>query len=203
MRRILALIPTYLFQPILVPAYGIGLIGVSSFFYDYSPVLKSVILGISFLIAVIAPLMWYLLLRMTGVITTSQASDRHERKWAYLFTLSAYAAVAFLCFYFGVELYYTYLWVGAFFALSVVYVVNYFWKISAHATGMGGLMGAVIFLSFFFYKMPLFLIIVLSLCSGWVTWSRLELKAHTPGQLIAGYALGLFSMLFLPFCTFF
>lgn len=203
MRRILALIPTYLFHPILVPAYGIGMMGVSSFFYDYSALLKSVILGVSFLIAVIMPLLWYVLLRKLGVITTSQASDRHERKWAYLFTLSAYAVVAFLCFYFGVVWYYVYLWIGAFLALSVVYAINYRWKISAHATGMGGLMGSVIFLSFFFYKMPLFLIIVLSLCSGWVTWSRLELKAHTPSQLIAGYALGFFSMLFLPFCTFF
>jgi hypothetical protein len=68
---------------------------------------------------------------------------------------------------------------------------------------MGGLMGFVIFFSFFSYKMPLFLIIVLSLSSGWVIWARLELKAHSVAQLIAGYALGFFTMLFLPFCTFF
>ncbi len=203
MRRILALIPTYLFQPILIPAYGIGLMAVSSFFYPQSPLVKWVVLGLSFIIAVIAPLVWYLLLRKLGVITTSQASDRHERRWAYLFTLSAYAVVAYLSASFGVEKYFVGLWWGAFFALAVVYAVNFAWKISAHATGIGGLMGSVIFLSFFFCKMPLFLIIVLSLCSGWVTWARLELQAHTPGQLIAGYALGFFSMLILPYCAFF
>ena len=203
MRRLLALIPTYLFQPLLIPAYGIGLMGVSSFFYEYSPVLKMAILGISFLLAVVLPIIWYIILRLLKIITTSQASDRHERKWAYLFTLSAYALIAFFSHYFGVVPYYTYLWVGAFVALAVVYIVNFFWKISAHATGMGGLMGFVIFFSFFSYKMPLFLIIVLSLSSGWVTWARLELKAHSAAQLIAGYALGFFTMLFLPFCTFF
>ncbi len=203
MRRFLALLPTYLFQPILIPAYGIGLLGVSSFFYNYSLVAKTVILSFSFFVAVLLPLLWYLLLRKLNIITTSQASDRHERKWAYLFTLSAYLVVACWCLYGGVKMYYTQLWIGAFVALLVVYIVNFFWKISAHATGMGGLMGAVIFLSIFFYKIPLFLIIVLSLCSGWLLWSRLELQAHTPAQLIAGYALGLFSMLILPFCTFF
>lgn len=203
MRRFLALLPTYLFQPLLIPAYGIGLLGVSSFFYGYSPVLKGVILGLSFFLAVFLPVLWYFVLRKLNIITTSQASSRHERKWAYLFTLSAYAVVACLSLYFGLKLYYVQLWIGAFFALMVVYIVNFFWKISAHATGMGGLLGSVIFLSFLFYKMPLFLIIVLSLCSGWVMWARLELEAHTPAQLIAGFALGIFSMLFLPFCTFF
>lgn len=203
MRRVLALIPTYLFQPLLIPAYGIGLLGVSSFFYGYSPLLRGVVLGLSFFLAVVMPVLWYALLRKLNVITTSQASDRHERKWAYLFTMSAYAVVAALSFYFGVKLYYVQLWLGAFMALALVYVINSFWKISAHATGMGGLMGAVIFLSFFFCKIPLFLIIVLSLCSSWVAWARLELKAHTPAQLVAGYTVGFFSMLILPFCTFF
>ena len=202
MRKTLALIPTYLFQPLLIPAYGIGLLGVSSFFYAHSPLLKTVILGLSFLLAVVLPVLWYLLLRKLNVITTSQASAREERKWAYLFTLSAYAVVAALSYYFGVKWYFVQLWCNAFVTLSIVYVVNFFWKISAHATGIGGLMGCVIFLSFFFYKIPLFLIIVLSLCSGWVMWSRLELNAHTPAQLAAGYAVGFFSMMFLPFCTF-
>lgn len=180
-----------------------GMLGVSSFFYAYSPLLKAVVLGLSVLLAVVLPLLWYILLRKLNIITTSQASNRHERKWAYLFTLSAYAVVAALSFYFGIKLYYVMLWFSAFLALLVVYVVNFWWKISAHATGMGGLMGAVIFFSFFWCKVLLFEIIVLSLCSGLVMWSRLELKAHTPAQLLAGYAVGLFFMLILPFCTFF
>ena len=203
MRKLLAYIPTYLFQPLLIPAYGIGVLGVSSFFYGYAPLVKAVVLGLSFLLAVLLPLLWYLLLRKLHIITTSQASSRHERKWAYLFTLSAYAVVACLSFYVGFPMYYTQLWLGAFFALAVVYCINFFWKISAHATGIGGLLGAVIFLSFLFYKIPLVLIILLTLCSGWVMWARLELEAHTPSQLLAGFALGIFSMLFLPFCTFF
>lgn len=203
MRKYLALILTYLFHPIFIPMYGMGMLGVSSFFYAYSPLLKGVVLGLSCFLAVFMPLMWYILLRKLNIITTSQASDRHERKWAYLFTLSAYAVVAALSFFFGIKLYYVVLWCAAFLALLVVYVVNHAWKISAHATGMGGLTGAVIFFSFFSCKVLLYPIIVVSLCSGLVMWSRLELNAHTSAQLLAGYAVGLFSMLILPFCTFF
>jgi hypothetical protein len=202
MRKNIALTLTYLFQPLLIPAYGLGLLGVSSFFYPHHPLLKVVVLSLSFLLAVVLPVLWYALLRKLKVITTSQASAREERKWAYLFTLSAYAVVAALSYYFGIKWYYVYLWLGAYIALLVVYIVNHFWKISAHATGMGGFLAAVIFFSIFSYKILLVPIIVVSLCSGSVMWSRLELKAHSPAQLVAGFAVGFFSMMFLPFITF-
>lgn len=87
-------------------------------------------------------------------------------------------------------------------ALAIVTGINFFWKISAHATGISGLLGATLYIGFKcgVFNPPLY--VVLIICCGLVCAARLQLDAHTPAQLIAGTALGLFTMLALPLMIF-
>jgi hypothetical protein len=78
--------------------------------------------------------------------------------------------------------------------LSVIclIIINFWWKISAHACGVGTLCGMVFSMSYFFCNNPIMLFGAVLLTAGLVTTSRLILKAHTLGQITAGFFDGLF-----------
>ncbi len=99
---------------------------------------------------------------------------------------------------------------GATIALFASFFFNNFTKVSAHAAGMGGLVGvaAVNYLYFNFDTFTLhlgtlglfevstsFVLVILILLAGLVGSARLALNAHTPGQLYGGFAIGLLSQI--------
>lgn len=71
----------------------------------------------------------------------------------------------------------------------IVMLINFRWKISVHATGLGGPLAAVTLL-LGWMVLPLFLLVPL------VGWARVFLKAHTLAQVVAGSFFGYFSILF-------
>lgn len=100
---------------------------------------------------------------------------------------------------------------GGLVGMSLAFMINIFWKISIHALGMGGWCGAVyLTMRYFSYgtfpcRLPFLgdvvvsmnLILMLSLLTaGIVATSRLILKAHTYGQLVAGFTLGFATQIF-------
>ncbi|MCQ2959209.1 MAG: phosphatase PAP2 family protein [Bacteroidales bacterium] len=86
--------------------------------------------------------------------------------------------------------------------IFIANLITYFWRISLHTIGMGGLLGL---LASFYLEEPLFYTFAIELIpffiilSGLVGTSRLYLKAHTPLQIYAGYAVGFFTI-FLGMC---
>jgi len=93
---------------------------------------------------------------------------------------------------------------GATIGLFVAFMVNIFTKISAHATGMGGLVAMLLLMAFTWGSSPLLVIVpggsllisvtvlvaVGLLFAGAVGVARLALGAHTPIDLYRGYAVG-------------
>lgn len=76
-------------------------------------------------------------------------------------------------------------------SILLVAIISFRWKISAHATGIGGLTGALACLTLYFDETNLFLPLILSIATTGVLLSaRLQLNAHTPAQLLAGLLLG-------------
>ncbi|MCQ2351509.1 MAG: hypothetical protein MJ003_05995 [Paludibacteraceae bacterium] len=197
MNNKIANILTIVFQPLLVPMYGLTLLLAVPQFYGYNMWAKIGIIAACVAIMVVLPVIWYLVLVKLKVITTPQASDRKERLWAYLFTLICYFCTAW--FLYNIDAFViAKVVLMAFWALLAVTIINFFWKISAHATGISGLLGASVYISFAYgvYNPPL--LVTLIFCCGFVCSARLQLKAHTPMQLIAGTLLGFTFMFVLP-----
>lgn len=193
----LAKILTIVFQPLLVPMYGLLMLIPLPNFYGYNMYIKLVVVGIAILLMVVLPVLWYFMLVKLGVITTPQASDRRERVWAYVFTLLCYAGTA--AFFYAVESYtIAHLITMAAASLATVLVINFFWKISAHATGVSGLLGATLYMAFAYGAYNPALYVALIMICGFVCSARLQLDAHTPLQLFAGTILGFTFMLPLP-----
>jgi membrane-associated phospholipid phosphatase len=71
------------------------------------------------------------------------------------------------------------------------------WKISAHLTGIGGLLGGVCSFALYYSTLPLGLVITILTASLILMYARLYLHAHTPLQVVCGLLLGILST-FIP-----
>lgn len=67
----------------------------------------------------------------------------------------------------------------------VVMLITFVWKISVHVTSLGGPIAAL----YFVFGSPM---LVLLLLIPPLMWSRVQLKAHTPMQTLAGAVVGFF-----------
>lgn len=202
MKRI-AEILSILFHPLIVPIFGSLQIYYMPFFYPGLGLMRDLIIFGSMFLLVVPPVIWYIVLYKFKIVKTWRATTRKERIWPYIFTILSYALVYFVSYILGVEYGFQTLWLYGCMALTAVFVINLFWKISAHATGMGSWVGMLYFLSIYNGFSLLFEIIVVLLSCGLVGWSRLKLEAHTPAQVFFGFLLGLVFIGILPFLKIF
>ncbi len=106
--------------------------------------------------------------------------------------ITCYVLTAVLMRRLGAPSWLTFFFVGAAAAAFVAALITTVWKISAHATGIGGLLGLTAWCSVY-GLVDINAMIVLTtviLITGLVGTARLMLERHTLGQVIAGYALG-------------
>jgi len=75
----------------------------------------------------------------------------------------------------------------------LVALINRFWKISAHAVGINGVVGYIVMLGYLYPEDQLFYpVAAVVLLAGLVMSARLNLQAHKPGEVFGGALLGLF-----------
>ncbi len=188
-----------LFHPLIITTYLFALlflltpdlVGVSAL---EMPALGSLLLLI-FLNTFIAPSVIIYYFHRFGLISSLHVDNLAERRLPYLATIIIYGFAAYL---FGWRLQpigelapqIAIILSGVTVSLIFVGFVSLFWKISAHATGLGGAIGMLIALLMRFQEdalfKPLLLVVVVS---GFVMSARLYLNAHSPAQIAAG-ALG-------------
>jgi membrane-associated phospholipid phosphatase len=82
--------------------------------------------------------------------------------------------------------------IGAAASVLTALIVNFFWKISAHMIGMGGLCGTLICISIKLQTDMLAFLLIAIIFSGLVGASRILLKAHNPSQIYIGFFVGVF-----------
>jgi hypothetical protein len=141
----------------------------------------------------IAPCVLVLILYKFGVVSTSNIEHRKDRFIPQIFATVLYAATTWV-FYYSLSI------VPAMFLLMAsmtacmlcVTVINFFWKISAHSTAMGGLCGLAFFISCQ-TPSPIFNLAGFAclFLAGLVMSARLYLQVHTLPQVCSGFVLGL------------
>jgi membrane-associated phospholipid phosphatase len=133
-----------------------------------------------------------------GMITSLYVEDAAERRIPYLACVIIYGLATYL---FGWQLQpigelapqISVILASVTLSLALIAMVSYFWKISAHATGIGGTIGMLSGLMIRFDESALLLPLLLTiLIGGWLMSARLQLNAHTPSQIAAGIFCGLF-----------
>lgn len=193
---IAARVISWLFSPLLVPVYAvfIALWGSS---LSYLPLRSRLgILTFTFIATGVFPLLCIFGLRLSGQVTSVALRERSERTVPYFIAACCYAfsvwhfhramAPEWFCMFFT----------GAAISILAVAIINLRWKISGHATAVGGMLGLCIRLAMttgpeWHYAGTLMGVI---LACGITCTSRLLLGRHTPAQVWAGLALGFTSV---------
>ncbi|TAF33793.1 MAG: hypothetical protein EAZ57_10110 [Cytophagales bacterium] len=153
-------------------------------------------IGIIFVITVLFPLIFIILLRRMSFVKSFELDLRQDRFAPYILSTAIYGCTAY-SFYqsgaFGMPAAYTMMNLTA--LLATLLVVNFFYKVSAHAAGMGGICGLWFAFAYYFVSIDALWGAVLSIVlSGLVLTSRLATNSHGFGQLFLGWFLGFVSV---------
>jgi len=188
----IAKIISYLLHPLLMPTYGFLLLFytnnyISTFTNKES---KLVFIAIIFVFTFLLPALNALILLKMKRINSLEMETSKERIIPYTSTSLYFFALFYLFYSNPFPEIFTILILGAAISILLTLFINFNWKISAHATGVGGIIGAIMGISYRLnIDLQLILFIVIAL-AGLVGYARLKLNAHTPAQLYTGFLLG-------------
>lgn len=139
-------------------------------------------IGIFYLLTFVTPIVYLIIHQRKGLIDHFDIRDRVQRKRHYLaFLVVCLVQFVVMILSFDAPI----MWALAFaylFNTLIFGLINMSWKISIHGAGLGGLIGAMIYLEGWNF-MPLGLLLFP------LVWSRVKLNFHTPTQVLAGTTL--------------
>jgi len=143
------------------------------------------------------PILFVLFLLKTGRISELHMSNTRERHLPYAIAMvCAVLLYIILTLFDGPQTLHC-LAIFNMVELAALGIINIYWLISMHVTGVMAAM-VIVWLVFGWQASLIVLPLVIS-----VAWARLYLNRHTPTQVIAGLALGIVSVLLLvPFGCF-
>ncbi|MDD4489155.1 MAG: hypothetical protein PHD30_01480 [Paludibacter sp.] len=189
---------SFVFQPLLMPTFGISMLLLTNLALFYTEIWKWFALGGTFLFTAILPATPILMMMRKGQIRDLYISKREQRTFPYLFSLLAYTFwTIFMWRVLQVPFFIVAMGIGSVLSIIIITLINMKWKISAHLSGIGGLTGGVFAYCYVMAINPVWLMILMLVISALTALSRIELKAHTPAQTLAGFTVG-FLMVFLP-----
>ena len=153
---------------------------------------RKLLLGLIFVTTYLIPGASTYLLYRSGAIGSITLENRAERKLPLLFTTFFYALTAWL---FYRELRFDDLPFQVMLLMSVAllltFLISFYWKISAHSVGIGGVIGMLMVLNTQFEgNVLLYPIVGLIVVGGFVISARLALQAHTLAETAAGFLMG-------------
>jgi hypothetical protein len=188
---------SYLFHPIFIPVYAALLYFFLNDSYFTTPEKYFTIFQIV-VITILLPILFFFLLRISGQVDSIMISEISQRKiplviQCFLSILLVRKSVTLDHF---PEFHFFFL--GGLLS-TVLALVLLFLKIKAslHMIAMSALALFVIGLSIHTQTRNINMIAFLVLMNGFVASSRLEMKAHTPKELVIGFLLGIIPQLLL------
>lgn len=134
-----------------------------------------IIYSLAYLLVTILP---YLILKKLGKASDYEFTNRKERP-PYFITVSLLFGLLFLILKTYSIPTLTDISLALFVVASVITIVTFFWKISGHMT-----YSTLLFMTLGYIFSPY--VLLLFLFSPFIGWSRIVLKKHTLGQVIAG-----------------
>ncbi len=159
--------------------------------------LKLIILSITFIFTFLLPVLNTLILLKMGRIKSLEMESSSERVIPYISTALYYFALYYLFYNAAFPTIFKILILGAGISILITLLINFWWKISAHTTGIGGIAGAVLGIACRLQADMHFIFMLTILFSGIVGFARLKLNTHSPAQVYSGFILGFLIELFL------
>ncbi|MCB0753958.1 MAG: phosphatase PAP2 family protein [Flavobacteriales bacterium] len=181
-----------IFQPIFVPLYSLILIFNANTYITYAvhDQVKLFIYGITVMNTIILPMGVFYYFYRAKLIDSLHMHTARERSLPFL-TIVVFQMSTFYVFRQApMPSLFANLVLGAAVSVAMAFIINLKWKVSIHMLGMGGIVGIIIGIILKYQVDAVPLVMALTVLSGLVGYSRLQLDAHTPLQVYAGFVLG-------------
>ena len=192
--HILAQACSVLLHPLLMPTYGMALYfgAVQRLRPEFSVPYSIVSVVGTSMFTLLIPAGCIIFLWKTKRIDSLHIDNPKQRTSPYIYTIMAYVFWAYFVHQvLHLPILILLIAIGATLALVAVTVINHWWKISAHLTGVGGLLGGICSFALIYGYLPITLIIITLISALILMYARLYLQAHTPLQVVCGLLLGL------------
>ena len=181
-----------IFQPLLMPTYTLLLVfNINMYFTSVLSVLAKVLLLIMiFSSTVIFPLIIFSIFKRNNIIRSFHMETKEERNYPYLVISIIYFLMYMLISQTNIHAIYSFFLICATVLSLLLLFVNFRFKISAHAAGIGGLTGLLTGIAFRMNLDLTFLIIISIACAGLIGYARLKQNAHKPSEVYLGFLAG-------------
>ncbi len=190
MTRFLKIV-SFVFQPLLITSYGMIWMCQLEAFAILPAFWRTMAMTGTFVFTCLIPAIPIIVLMWKGEISDIFIHKKEQRTLPYLFSLLSYIFWALFLFkILHLPMSIAIMGFGSVLSLVLMTLINIKWKISAHLCSMGALLGFVCGVSYSLAINPSLFIAVLLCVTALVALSRIELKAHTPLQTLAGFVLG-------------
>ena len=193
MIRKLALLLSVVFQPLLMPSLVFGLLffGVPQA-TSLPEAFKVRIFYLIVTATLLIPIVLMLGLRWSGYVKSLHFEEKSDRRVPFLMVTLFYVLTTY--FLKGKTELDPILWQGMAIittAVALLTGVTYFWKMSAHLTGIGGVLAVTGILGLYFPSVKVaYLLVATLVLGGLVASSRLYLDAHRPAEVYLGLLVG-------------
>jgi len=189
-----AKIISVIFHPLFVPTLGLFLLFTIGDRVTYVPLpIKRIVYIAVFVSSCLLPLSVTPLLFILKKIRSMRMETRQERLWPMfitgLFFITGYYLLSLIPAIPGLILNYI---EATIITIFIALGITYFWKISIHMIGMGGLTGGLLAFAAIYGIDIHLLFSALVIVAGLLGSARAWLNAHTLPQIYSGYLLGFF-----------
>lgn len=187
---IIARLLSALFRPIYYSLVGFFIL----FTFTYMQVLpwqyKLWVFCSTYIFTIGLPVLGIFLYRRFCGLTAYQLRQRKGRFWPYVISLLCYATYLSIMHMMHLPRFICGIVVGALFIQGACLLLNLRWKVSMHAAGAGGIIGALVAYSNIFSFNPVWWLCGAILLNGMVMTSRMILRQHTLWQVWTGTFVG-------------
>ncbi|WP_293303241.1 hypothetical protein [Allomuricauda sp.] len=187
---------SYLFHPLFIPVGGTILYFLVAP-YSTLEIQSGNILPI-FILTVIIPIIFFLILKNLGIIHSIFLPTLQERKYPLYISCALFLMILYKVIpnNYVHELFYFF--IGLLTATATALILLFLkFKTSMHLLGMGSVLMFMIGLSIHFEVNITLAISIFTLCTGLVATSRLYLQAHNKAELLIGFLVGVCSQLII------
>ncbi len=183
------------FHPIFMPLYGLLIIYSSHTLHSFMPAeIKRVIFILVTANNVMIPLALATVLYARGAITTFNARDRNERMILLTFSVVMYSITAFLLLRMQIPSLFRAYFISIAIVTLITLVITIFYRISLHASGIGGLLVLIVFMILLYHNSMVWQLVAVFITGGAVMASRIYLEDHSPSEVWTGLLAGVATM---------
>lgn len=188
---------SWVLVPLLMPVYGLMLaFGLS--ILEVAPM--GMRLGFTLIVAginVLIPMLLVVLLKKLGLVDDLGLNGRKERLIPYIISIVALVVTAIFMYYRGAPHWLVWFFGGGAVGGFVNMLINFRWKISAHAAGIAGVAALLVRIARDGNPHPSVLgwLIAVVILAGLLGSARVWLGRHTVWQVLAGFAVGFTSVI--------